>query len=509
MRSTDSIVTCALALLLFWGAGTAAAAESRSAEGSDASKETREIAVLSFDEGTKAGALMETVSEELNRAEYEVVAGEELTRRLEERQHTEVPEDVAAEFAGIADAIGDGVKSFFYKGNETAVEELTPIFDLGVGHPEVLVRRPDFAEQIFQAGIVLVRSHRNLNNDDKARAVAKQLVRTLPGKEPSPSTAPPGTIRFFRNQREKLEDEGTKIGVQKVDSDQCSAYLNGTEIGNSMYVVAPGEEYYLRLECGTSHTPVWRTSVSEGEHVTVPVASKSPQTFTMESGDFTERKAAENYLRLVQFWTGVPQVLGVKQKTPGSSSDGVLVVRVDSNGEATWSDTKDRGEIRRAISKVMPEYGTAASGASPPPADSKPSGRGGGAGRWLDWTLVGVGTVAVAGGAVGTVVTEQRAKQVRCSPDTGASPGDCSGVEEIRLQSSSEVQQAEREVAYARAGYIGAYALGAGLATWGTLRLMNRGRDGAETAERSSGVRRGFALTPRPGGATLRFELEW
>jgi hypothetical protein len=503
MRRTETIRQLAAAAVVLLGSWSAPAwAEDADSTGD----ERREIVVLSFDKGTEAGALMETVADELSRARYEVLAGEDLAKRLGDYQHEEVPEDVAADFAGIADSIGDGVKSFFYKGNETAVEELTPIFDLGVGHPEMLVRRPDFAEQIFQAGIVLMRSHRNLNQDEKARAVARQLVRTLPGREPSPSTAPPGMIRFFRDQREKLEDQGTKLGIQKVDSDQCAAYLNGTQVGNSMYVVAPGEEYYVRLDCGTARTPVWRTTVPQGEHVTVPVASQSPQEFAMESGDFTARKTAENYLRLVQFWTDVPQVLGVKQKTPGTSRDGVLVVRVDSNGEATWSDTKDRGEIRRAISRVMPEYGETPSSSSEAPAGPGPSGSGGGDRRWVDWTLLGVGGAAVAGGVVGTVVTEQRAKKVRCSPDTGASPSDCGDVEEIRLPTTDQVRQAEREVGFARAGYVGAYVIGAGLATWGTLRLLDRG---GERAGNPSAAPKAFSLTPRRGGATVQVELTW
>jgi len=485
-------------------AGSAFAAESdASGEGVDRSGERREIAVLSFDEGTEAGALMETVSEELDRAQYDVVAGDALDERLRERQHREVPKEVAADFAGIADEIGDGVKSFFYKGNETAVEELTPIFDLGMGHPEVLVRRPDFAEQIFQAGIVLIRSHRNLNNDGKARAVARQLVRNLPGREPSPSTAPPGTIRFFRTQLEKLNDRGTKLGVEKVGSDKCTAYLNGTQVGTSMYTVAPGEAYYLRLECGTAGAPVWRIQIPEGEHVTAPIAGQSPREFTMTGGDFTSRRRAENYLRLVRFWTEIPQVLGVERKTPADSSEGVLVVRVDAEGEATWSDTQDRGEIRRAISRVMPDYEVGASPA-PDPGTGAPARRD--SGRWVDWTLVGVGAAGIAGGVIGTILTESRAREIRCSPDTGGTPDDCSGVETVRFDNSDEIDSAEQEVTLARIGYISAYAVGAGLATWGALRLVDRGPERAGAAD---GVEKRFAVTPRTDGVAAQFQMRW
>mgnify|MGYP006897006040 CR=1 FL=1 len=93
-----------------------------------------------------------------------------------------------------------------------------------------------------------------------------------------------------------------------------------------------------------AEAPVWRTTVDEGEHLTVPISSGSPLDYEMEDGGFTSRKTAENYLRMVQFWTGIPRVVGVKQKTPGESSEGVLVVRIDRDGSAAWSDTKQRGE---------------------------------------------------------------------------------------------------------------------------------------------------------------------
>jgi len=457
-RSTIGRVVVGVAVIVA-AVGPSRAAARSGTGGVGGESSARQVAMVALDDGTDSGALMHTVSNLLDRAEYDVVAGQRLAGALDARRADPVSERVAAKFRGIANVIGEGVRSFFYKGNETVVEKLTPVFDLGMGHPEVLVRRPDFADQIFQAGVVLVRAYINLDRREDAAAVAQLLARRLPGKEPAPSTAPPDIIRFFRKQRKTVADGGAELQVEKVGADDCTSYVNGSAVDNRTLTVAAEEPYYLTVECGDTQSPVWKRAFEPGERATVPVSAREPLAVAMTDTNFRERKRAEAYLRLVSYWTGIPEVLGVKQPTAETEGDAVLVVRVGADGSADWSDTSRTGEVNQAIARVMPDYQT--------PGGVAESG--GGRMRWLDWTLAAGGVTFLAGGAAGGVVTENRARQIRCS--TGAA-GSCAGVSLLEFDSPGELRRAERQVNLARAGYISGLAVGAGLTTWGVWRLL-------------------------------------
>ncbi|MFB6352172.1 MAG: hypothetical protein ABEN55_01165 [Bradymonadaceae bacterium] len=431
---------------------------------------------MALDNGTDSGALMHTVSNLLD--------------RVEQRRAEPVSERVAAKFSGIANVIGEGVRSFFYKGNETVVEKLTPVFDLGMGHPEVLARRPDFADQIFQTGVILVRAYINLEQREDAAAVAQLLARRLPGMEPAPSTAPPNIIRFFREQRKAVADGGATLRVEKVGADDCTSYVNGSAVGNRALTVAAEEPYYLTVECGDTESPVWKRAFEPGEEATVSVSAGEPLEIAMKNANFQERKRAEDYLRLVSEWTGIPQVLGVKQPTAETEGDSVLVVRVGADGEASWSDTSRGGEVNQAIARVMPDY---------QPAGSASNRAAGGRHRWLDWTLAAGGVAILAGGTAGGVLTENRAHRIQCS--TGAASS-CAGVTLLEFDNSAELRRAERQVNTARAGYISALAVGAGLTTWGTWRLLQKPK---KETKRASNMR----LQPGPGPVGVSVHVRW
>ena len=448
----------------------------------------RRVAVVALDDGTDSGALMHTVSNLLDGAAYDVVAGERLADLLEERQAEPIPERIAAKFTGISNVIGEGVRSFFYKGNETVVDKLTPILDLGMGHPEVLARRPDFADQMFQAGVILVRAYINLEQREDAAAVAQLLARRLPGKEPSPSTAPPDIIRFFRKQRKVVADGGARVTIAKVGGDECTSYVNGSAVGGRTLSVAAGETYYLALECGGEEAPVWRRSFVAGEEATVPISAADPLDFAMENANYRERKRAEAHLQLVSEWTGISEVLGVKQPRSETDDESVLVVRVGAGGTATWSDATRSGEVNQAIARVMPGYEPSVPD-EPEPAPGRQRG--------LDWTLAAGGTALLVGGTTGAVVTERRAHQVKCS--TGA-VGGCGGVTLLEFESPGELRQAEREVTTGRVLYIGGLAAGAGLATWGVWRLVRGGSGEKKKDEQALRV----WPVPAVGGVSVR-----
>ncbi len=458
------------------------------------------VAVVALDDTTEVGALTKSTSALLDAEKYDVVAGERLERQLDEHRAPEISDELASKFAGLANTVGDGVKSFFYKGNETAVERLSPIFDLGMGHPEVLARRPDFAEQIFQAGLVLVRAYRRLEQQDNAEAAASLLVRRMPASDPAPSTAPPKIIRFFEAQREALAERETRLAVEQVGNDgDCTTYVNGSTLEETdrTLVVAPDEPYYLRLECGRAETPVWKTTLPAGETTRVPISGRDPLAFSMVRANFRQRRLAEAHLRLVAHWTGIDRVLGVYGVPDSSEEKSALVVHVGPDGDANWSDTVDRGEIRGAIARVMPELDPDAT-----PERAAVPRRQTDRAHWLDWTLTGLGAVGLTGGTYLAVVTERRARRIQCA--TGAR-SDCDGLAPLQFDTSAEADRAEREVNGARAGYIAALAAGAGLATWGIVRLATRPDARPERATRSP--RLGLAPTPR--GPRIFLQTDW
>ena len=145
MVMKKSIVVLALVV---WLAPVVAMAQDAPADDVQAHR----VAVVALDDSARAGSLIQTVSGLLDRAKFDVVVGDRLQRALAERLVAAPRGAVAAKFAGMANVIADGVEQFFYKGNQAAIDKLSPVFDMGLADLEVLARRPDFAAQIYQAG---------------------------------------------------------------------------------------------------------------------------------------------------------------------------------------------------------------------------------------------------------------------------------------------------------------------------------------------------------------------
>lgn len=455
------------------------------------------VAVVALDDSARSGSLMQTVSGLLDGAKYDVIIGDRLERALAERQVARPKPAVAAKFSGLANLIADGVELFFYKGNEAAIDKLSPVFDMGLANLEVLARRPDFADQIFQAGVVMIRAYKNLGQEENATAVAQLLVKSLPGLEPSPATAPPKIIRFMKEQREALAAEKTMLSVEPIGSKDCTAYINGTPVETKPYPVSSDMTYMVTMDCGGSTAPVWSIKVPEGASVVAPVASGDPTAFTMKNGDFRQRRRAEAYMRLVAFWSGAPRVLGVTRSAAAETEETVLFVRVDPTGDAVWSDSTDERAIRSGLARVLPEFkstgGPGVSGAGDAAEVD-----------WMGWSLVGGGAALIGVGSVVAVAAENRAAQVQCSPDTdyGTSAADCEGVDIIRFRDQTELQNAESEVTWARIAGYGSLTAGVGLAAWGVWRLVS-----AESRPQSAAVSLDAYPTADGGMATLRLRF--
>ncbi|QDG49864.1 hypothetical protein FIV42_03645 [Persicimonas caeni] len=449
------------------------------------------VAVVALDEGAHSGGVMQTVSGLLDGARFDVMMGDRLEAVLDERKVAVPRAAVASKFSGLANVIADGVEQFFYKGNEAAIAKLSPVFDMGMANPEVLARRPDFADQIYQAGLVMIRAYKNLGQEDNAKAVAQLLVKSLPGLEPSAATSPPTIIRFIKEQRKELAKGGATLEVEMIDGKDCTAFINGSPVEKRPYPVAAGVEYMVTMDCGGSTAPVWKLELAEGQKVVAPVSSEDPLSVVMTSGDYRQRRKAEAYLRLVAFWSGAPRVLGVTRSAATEAEESILFVRVESHGEAVWSDNTDERAISRGLARVLPQYRQNVGDGELPVVDDDA-----GETDWLGWSLVGGGVAVVGVGTWVALAAENRALEVECSPDTdyGTSAADCDGVTVITFADQAELEQAESEVTVARVAGYGSIAAGLGLASWGLWRLVSPERRPSDAAV-------SLEATPLRGGA--------
>lgn len=455
------------------------------------------VAVVALDDGARAGGLMQTVSGLLDGAKFDVLVGERLEALLDERKASAPRAEVATKFSDLPNIIADGVELFFYKGNEAAIAKLSPVFDMGMANLEVLARRPDFADQVYQAGLVMIRAYKNLEQNENAVAVAQLLVKSLPGLEPSAATAPPKIIRFMKEQRRALAKEGTRLSLEMVDGKDCTAFINGTPVEQKPYPVASGVEYMVTMDCGGSAAPVWTLELAEGEQVVAPVAPRDPLAFSMADGDFRARRMAEAYLRLVSFWSRAPRVLGVTRAAAADTDETVLFARVAAGGEAVWSDSTDERAISRGLARVLPEFRENVGAdeiAAPGEASDEID--------WLGWSLVGGGVALTGVGAWVALAAEDRALEIQCSPDTdyATSAADCEGVPVIAFADQDELEKAESQVTWARVAGYGSLTAGVGLAAWGVWRL-------ASSEQRPDKASVAFEARPTRGGAVAG--LRW
>ena len=122
-----------------------AAAES---EDSEVLERGRKVAVVALGAGASSGSVIETLLSLLDSRGFEVVSQVGVRRQMATALVRDPPRTVANQFVGLTSRIARGIEKFFYKGNQAALEILTPAFNLGMAHLDVLARRPDFASQV-------------------------------------------------------------------------------------------------------------------------------------------------------------------------------------------------------------------------------------------------------------------------------------------------------------------------------------------------------------------------
>lgn len=370
-------------LLVAWVFWPAAA----SAESTGGGEPAR-AALVSLGEGSIVGEAVSRVEDLLETAGVEVVTHEQLADLLDARRSLGVPAELSAQFAGLTDGIADGVEKFFYKSDQSAVARLQPLFSLGVDHPEVLSRRPDYARQVFEAGVVLVRAYTRLSDEAAARLTARQMVMALPGLNASAATAPPKIIQFLHEEREALAEGASELVVEVVDGAGCAAYVNGTPVRGRAYPVEAGRAYFLRVECGREAAPIWRWEAVEGATSRVLIGREDPLELALGDGGVPRERALQGYLEMIALWSGVPDSIGV---APAAGGGGVVLVGKMGAGEPTWSEAGRVAGVDRMLARVMPGY-SLSGGASVPDPEPVVVGS---ARRWGAWGWTGAGVASV------------------------------------------------------------------------------------------------------------------
>jgi hypothetical protein len=449
-------------------AEVAAAETSEPVEAEVAEQESRCVAVVALGEGAKSGSVIQTLLSLLDADGFEVIGEERLRRTMAPSIVPKTPPEIAGQFVGMTTRIGRGIEKFFYKGNRAALELLTPVFNLGMAHPEVLARRPDFARQIFEAGLVMVRAYRKLDQADDARRLARALVETFPGFDTRSNSVPPAVAQLLVEQREALGTAGSSMKVRMISGEGCQALVNGTAVGEGAFAVAPSEEYFVTMECGGGEAPLWRVKSAAKGAIEVPVAAIHPLDHVMPNASFRHRKLAEAYLQMVAFWADTPRVLGVADAEAAAEADSVVLVHLNPSGEAGWSDRADEKTVSRMLLRVMTDYDGADPASSPVAlaADAESI-------DWVSWSMVG-GGVAVAGLSTwGLVAASGRADELRCSPDIRSDDGaaGCEGVKPVYFANAEELDAAESELHTITVLSGVGLAAGLGLAGWGLYRL--------------------------------------
>ncbi|MBA2662187.1 MAG: hypothetical protein H0U74_07815 [Bradymonadaceae bacterium] len=437
--------------------------------------ETRQVGVICLERAVPECELLQDISALLADQGIDVIGPGSLRARLALHQVGPPSGQVVQSFVGLGAAIAQGIERFFYKGEAEAIAQLLPLFTLGIDNLDVLARRQDYADQIFQAGVVLVRAYRAQAQHEQAEAIAQNLARHFPGKLASASLVPPDIIALLADQAAHVAAAQTRLTLVADAAEGCQRLVNGVAAGALAIHVHPDTPYFITLDCGSNQAPLWRISVAGGESIQAPLTGGDPMEVVFATGDPGERAGIASALGALVFWSGLDTLVGVGAR---QSEPGAAIFRVERSAGARWSETHAQESTRQTLARLFPELSFAEPVALTQGPASAPRS------VWLTPALFGTGAaVGIAGGAI-LYLAQGQAVELRCSPDAlSLSDGDCAGVREVRFQNQAQFDDARASIRTQR--IIGSVGLGAGvgLLGWGLWRALSPGdNDAAQMA---------------------------
>ncbi len=469
-----------------------------------------EVAVVSLVFGAKQStsekSFKEHVARWLDGENVKFIDSSSLQSRLAARQVAPSDPEVEAKFKDIEAVVTQGTEDFYYKGNDAALEVLKPVFDRGLSHMEVTARSPEYTEQVFQAGLMLIRAYTGAGDPLLASEIAGKLAGYFPGKEPSLSLVPPDVVALWRTEVEKIAAMGTSIRLEYIANRACEAHINGVPVTTQPVIVQAELNYMVMLHCGKTSSSLWRVRVKAGEKAQMPLIGGDLVVVSSDAMDeATKRREAEFRLKAVSYWTGIETVLGLYEDGAGESLvrfDG----KVDAPARVSWI-AREPGAMDAAVDAMMLEAFPAVSLARAEKAeadrlraDATPWTT-----DWMTPTVFVAGAGAVALGGVFLFDASSQATVMNCSPNAAITPveGQCKGVKKVNFSNSEEYYNEWDKVHRDRIiGYSG-LGVGAALVGWGAWRLLS----GGDSSEPASGADVGVWGGRGSLGATARWKF--
>lgn len=440
------------------------------------------IAVLPLDDTEGSTSVATRMAELLTTGGRDVVFGDPVFQRVLEHR-VEPDPDAAAEFSGISEQIASGINQFFYAGNEDALKILSPVLQKGLQHFDYVVTRPDLVAQLYEASLIMVRAYKGLKREDDMKTTATLLARYFPMMAPNLKSSPPDILALMKDTKaELLETPGSRVGIELRENRECRRYLNGTQIKEGAYPVAPDSDVFLYIECEGQRSPVWKLKVPAGKSIVVPLSTKEIDSLVMGDDSFEARRSAEEVMAAVAFWGGFDEVVGLRQ--PATMNTAPTLFGHLKQGRVTWTETRDTPAFVGFVEQTF-----AVSVDAPAQAQSE--------GSSTDWSSIALtsGGIVLAGvGGALIYFGHAEAQDLICTGFTTESPSGCdSGPADFI--SEDEFNDRKSKANLYSVGGISLVGAGLGLAVWGIYGLVTG--DGEAEASR---------LTPTADGFVWRFQ---
>ncbi len=442
--------------------------------------------VIALDDTEDARESTQGVVRTLDSKSYEVLDPYAIEREIEKARVPKPPAELGQKFTNYTNAINEGIKAYFYDGAKLSIELLGPIFDAGVTSREMLAYRPDRSAQIYETGVVLLRSYQDVGQKENAEAVASLLARHFPHHLPSTGSTPPETRALVEKRIAQLLDPSTSIVLRPLgEARECATFLNGIALEQGKPTpVDPEIDYFITLDCPSTSPAIWKLRPTANARLEVPLVTGSPLEVIIEDGSQSSRREAEDALRAIRFWSGLDLMIGVSHLAAKDTDATVLLVRVESSRMPLWSDETSKKGVATLRPSLLPEYLDAQ---SQPNAISRSSAaKKNGKRRALPLVLTGLGVVGAGAGGYFAFTGSRALQRAVCSEANDARDiAGCADVEDAytyeELGDTSEEQVNELQTRLDSAtkrrnlGF-GAVAAGSALAIGGVIWWARSGK---------------------------------
>lgn len=411
--------------------------------------------------------------------------------------------------SGLTESIAKGIRQFFYQSREDAVTTLEQAVDRALNHLPALARRPALADQVFEAGIVLVRAARiteapasaDSTSPSLAVETARRLTAAFPSRTPSAETAPPAIVELFEQARAETAARQTTLRLD-IPSDGCTGLINGMATDRSKVHVAPDKTYYVQLDCRRETSQLRSLALKEGQARIVPLFLGASLTAAPDVFSDTDREEVTSQLERTLAWSGLTTLLGVRQSGKGPSRR-TTVLHLSSQDPPKSTQYEGRFRPEEFTKEVLGLDSIRDNEVVSPEAmvrrDRSP-------GRGFDIGVLAGGAVSLAASSGLFVAAAKNHRLLRCSANaTEPFPRErCDGASTQGVTlSQSDASSREAQINRQRVLGVTLGAVGVAGATWGIVRLLRRPAAGA--GEPAEPPRAALVVTNRSASFVFNF----